>query len=73
MCLSKRNPDTRENPRVHSGSIKEGRCSGALNAGAIVIRASTTLIMRLAIVLTSESTQIIEFQKGERKWKQKLN
>ena len=22
MCLSKRNPDTRENPRVHSGSIK---------------------------------------------------
>ena len=22
MCLSKRNPDTGENPRVHSGSIK---------------------------------------------------
>jgi hypothetical protein len=22
MCLSKRNPDVRENPRVHSGSIK---------------------------------------------------
>ena len=25
MCLSKRNPDTRENPRVHSGSIKGTR------------------------------------------------
>ena len=40
-------------PRVYAwGEVTEGRCSGALNAGAIVIRASTTLIMRLAIVLT---------------------
>ena len=36
MCLSKRNPDTRENPRVHSGSIKIRVLFGVVLAAIIL-------------------------------------